>query len=341
MRAPDPHELGAGSQNLLDLVMGPGYSAGTYSEQVRVSPLGSSGLQTTEFIFGAAPGAVIGGTVTDQVKRIDEAWEIGIRAVAAGNLTLSRRSEEAVGAWLNDRQPEDALVTTTVGGIAEAGQRRIDLSAAHINRQLVPSLRTLGRIDVYLAEGMDERAPLEETLVMMAAAIDAGQIRSYGWSELDVWQLEAILTAADKAGLPRPVAVQNPFSLLDRGDERDLIPLALGEGVAYLAAAPLARGVLSDRYIAVEKEARAERAASGVETEDDDPVLAQVELLARLARDFDVSTSGLALAWLRQHPSVSASIVAPRATAQWEPIHEALERDLSEADAEQIAAVFS
>jgi len=315
---------------------------GTYSEQVRLSPLGNSGLQITEFAFGAAAGAITGGPkIADQVQRIDEAWEIGIRAVVAENLTASRRSEEAVGAWLGDRQPEDALVATTVGGIAEKGQRRIDLSAAHIDRQLKASLRTLGRIDLYLVEGDDERAPLEETLVMLAAAIDAGQIRSYGWTELDVWQLEAILTAADKAGLPRPVAVQNPFSLLDRSDERDLIPLALGEGVGFIAGAPLGRGVLSDRYIAAEKEARAERAASGVETEDDDPVLAQVEQLARLARDFDVSTSGLALAWLRQHPAVSASLVAPRASAQWDPIHESLERDLSEADAEQIASLFA
>lgn len=308
---------------------------------MRLSPLGSSGLQTTEFIFGAAPGAIVGGTVTDQVKRIDEAWDLGIRAVAADNLTASRRSEEAVGAWLSDRQPEDALVATTVGGIAETGQRRPDLSAAHINRQLTASLRTLGRIDLYLVEGADERAPLEETLVLLAAAIDAGQIRSYGWSELDVWQLEAILTTADKAGLPRPIAIQNPFSLLQRSDERDLMPLAVGEGIGYLAASPLARGTLSDRYIAAEKTARAERAASGLETDDDDPVLAQVETLARLARDFDVSTSGLALAWLRQHPVVTATVVAPRASAQWEPIHEALDRDLGEADAEQIAAVFS
>ncbi|THG31751.1 aldo/keto reductase [Naasia lichenicola] len=303
-------------------------------------PLGSSGLSTTEFVFGAAAGAITGGDrLGDQVKRVDEAWDVGIRSIEAENLTVSRRSEAAVGAWLGDSQPDDALIATTVGGIAEVGQRIIDLSAAHIDRQLTTSLRTLGRIDLYLVEGADERTPIEETLVMLASAIDAGQIRSYGWSELDVWQLEAILSAADKAGLPRPIAVQNPFSLLDRGDERDLMPLAIGEGIGYIASAPLERGVLSERWIEAQNTLRAERAAEGIE-EDDDPLLAQVQSLARHARDFDVSASGLALAWLRQHPSVTATVVAPRASAQWDIVHEALERDLDDSDAEQVAALF-
>ncbi|BDI21894.1 hypothetical protein L3i23_06700 [Herbiconiux sp. L3-i23] len=65
-----------------------------------------------------------------------------------------------------------------------------------------------------------------------------------------------------------------------------------------------------------------------------------MQRLSDMARDYDVSTSGLALAWLRHHPDVTAPIVSPRTSAQWIAVDEATELELGEDDVERIGGLF-
>ena len=105
------------------------------------------------------------------------------------------------------------------------GDRRVDLSREHIDRQLARSIEQLGRVDLYLSHVPDPQTPLAETLEAFAAARDAGLIRAFGMSNVDAPLLEQLLLTADKTGLPRPEWIQNGLSLLNRGDEKDLLPL--------------------------------------------------------------------------------------------------------------------
>ncbi|HEY8591185.1 MAG TPA: aldo/keto reductase [Naasia sp.] len=319
---------------------------------MREAQLGRSGVVVSELLFGTAAIGGVGSavatrgkglTVAQGVDRLNEAWELGIRVVDTANSFAGGVSEETIGRWLDERQPEDALIATKVGARVERGQDGIDLSAAHVDRQLTASIRRLGRIDLYLSQGVDTRTALAETIAAFAAAIADGRIRAWGMSNVTPRQLEAALTAADREGLPRPEWVQNMFSLLARGDEKDLLPLLRGEGLGYTPYSPLAGGILSDRYLGGAEPQPGSRLAvapamySAMFT---DAALDRVELLARRARDFDVSTAGLALAWLRAHPGVTAPIVAPRSSFQWDAVHEALQLDLTEEDAAEVAALF-
>jgi aryl-alcohol dehydrogenase-like predicted oxidoreductase len=129
-----------------------------------------------------------------------------------------------------------------------------------------------------------------------------------------------------------------------RADERDVLPLAAAEGLGYTPYSPLAGGILSDRYLGGAEPAPGSRIAlAGAIYADVFTTggLERVERLAALARDFDVSTAGLALAWLRAHPLVTAPIVSPRTSSQWDAVHEALALDLTDADREHIAALFA
>lgn len=306
----------------------------------------------TEFFFGAGGIGGIGSSPATRgkglslkqgIERLDEAWDLGIRVIDTANTYAGGASEEAVGRWLGEREPEDALVATKVGGRAEPGQDRIDLSAPHIARQLASSIRRLGRVDLYLSHGPDPSTPVAETLAAFAAAREEGDIRAYGCSNVTPAQLEELLQVADREGLPRPEWVQNSFSLLVRADERDLLPLAAAEGLGYTPYSPLAGGILSDRYLGgaeVQPNSRIGLAGAIYADVFTAGGLERVERLSRLARDFDVSTSGLALAWLRAHPLVTAPIVSPRSSFQWDAVHEALALDLSEEDAAAVAAAF-
>ena len=314
--------------------------------------LGRSGVTVTEFFFGAGGIGGIGSSVGTRgkglslgqgVERLNEAYELGIGVVDTANSYGGGLSEEAVGRWLGEREPDDVLVATKVGGRVEPGQDRMDLSAAHISRQLAASVRRLGRVDLYLSNGPDPSTPLAETLAAFAAAVEGRTIRAYGVSNVTPGQREEVLSVADREGLPRPEWVQNSFSLLLRADERDLLPLASAEGLGYTPYSPLAGGLLSDRYLggAEPKPGSRIALAGAVYAQVNTPGgLERVERLAARARDFDVSTAGLALAWLRWHPNVTAPIVSPRWSGQWDAVHEALSLDLTDGDAAAIAELF-
>ena len=319
---------------------------------MRSVELGTTGIEVSEFFFGAGGIGGVGSaastrgrglSLTDGIARLDEAYDLGIRVVDTANSYGGGASEEAVGRWLGEREPEGALVASKVGAPVERGQDAVDLSAAHIPRQLSASIRRLGSVDLYLTHAPDPATPLPETLAAFAFALDAGLIRSYGVSNVTPWNLEAVLSVADAEGLPRPGWVQNSFSLLVRADERDLLPLAAGEGLGYTPYSPLAGGLLSDRYLGgVEPRpgSRLDVARAFYADVYTDGALERVALLAMLARDFDVSTAGLALAWLRHHPLITAPIVSPHHSGQWDAVHEALALDLSDEDADHIARLF-
>src|SRR5215217_249008 len=129
---------------------------------MRKVQLGRSGVTVTELFFGAGGIGGIGASLTTRgrglslaegIRRLDEAYDLGIRVVDTANSYAGGHSEEAVGRWLGEREPEYALIATKVGGLVEPGQDRVDLSAAHIARQLAASIRRLGRVDLYLAHG--------------------------------------------------------------------------------------------------------------------------------------------------------------------------------------------
>jgi aryl-alcohol dehydrogenase-like predicted oxidoreductase len=298
---------------------------------VDTRPVAGTGLDLTRIVAGAAPVPVARG-----VDLLNEAAEAGVAALDAGTLGTG---ETAAERWLEEREGEGVVVLAAVGGPADPG-RGTDLSAERLTQDLASASRRLGRLDLPWLRGSDAGTPLEDALAPIAAALEEGRIRGYGVGGFDAWQLEALLAAADRAGLPAPAFLRVRLNLLDRAAERDLLPLATGEGLAVLSAAPLAAGRLSDRHIADEEAAeQAAQASSEPRSEPADPDLARLIAIRDLARDRDVSTSALAIAWLLGHPAVAAVVVAPRAAAEWDWVHEALGAPLADDELDRLSTL--
>jgi len=320
---------------------------------MRRIPLGTTGIEVTELFFGAGAIGGIGSAVSTRGRglsadegaaRLDEAFELGIRVVDTANSYAGGESERVVGEWLRDREgSSEVLVETKVGNLADPGQRDHDLSAAHIARHLRVSRERLGRVDLYLSHVPDPSTPVEETLTAFAEARERGWIRAYGCCNVETADLEALLAAADRLGVPRPGWVQNRFNLVSRQDEHDLLPLVVAEGLGYTPYSPLEGGILSDRYLGgatPQPGSRIDVAGAMYADAFTPEVLARIGALAELARERGVSVSGLALAWLRWHPSVTAPIVSPARAAQWTAVHEALALDPDEELSERVGALF-
>ncbi|MDH2442758.1 aldo/keto reductase [Amnibacterium sp. CER49] len=298
------------------------------------APLGTTGLDVTRIVAGAprAPLPVARG-----VDALGEAWDqVGVRAVDVTD--LAAEGETAAERFLQERQPDDAVVLAGLGGTA-GPERGADHSPARISRALEAASRRLGRVDLGWLAGADAATPLPETLALLASAIEDGRLRAWGAAGVDVWRLEALLTAADREGVPRPAFVRNRMNLLERGDERDLMPLAVGEGLGVLPRNPFASGRLTDRHVAAEEAAERAAAAGAPRTTATDPALPALLVLRDLARDRDTSTAALALAWLAGHASDPRPVVAATSQAVWETVHAALELDVDDELRERMSSV--
>ncbi len=300
---------------------------------MRTVPLGPTGLSSTAVLAGAARSPV---PVKDGVAALETAWDLGIRGLDVADLRAE--GETAAERFLDDRQPDDVVLLAGVGG-PSGPERGADHSPERIASALATGSRRLGRVDLAWLARADAETPLEATITTLAAAIEDGRIHGWGAADADVWRLDALLSAADRADLPRPAFVRNRMNLLERGDERDLLPLAVGEGLAVLPRAPFASGRLTDRHVEAEEEAE-RLAGTGIpRSTATDPALPALLALRDLARERGVSTAALALAWLTAHPRVTAPIVAARSERVWETVHESLEAEIDEELLDRVGAL--
>ena len=320
---------------------------------MKSKPLGKTGFETTEFIYGAGSINGIGMSVHTRDKgisveaglqRLSEAHALGIRVVDTADCYGGGESERAVGRWVREHGADGVAIQTKVGGNSD-GRPGVDLTRGHVERQLNQSIERLGRVDLYMSHAPDPDTPLREVLETFAEAQSSGRIGAFGMCNVDVRHLEDILKTADAAGLPRPGWLQNGFSLLGRRDEQDVLPLATAEGIAYTAFSPLAGGVLSERYLddePVSPDSRIGAAGdiyyAGCYTPAN---LAKVARLRDVAREREISVAGLALAWLRAHPMITASIISPSRASQWQAVEEALDLSLDAETFDRIAEIFS
>lgn len=149
-----------------------------------------------------------------------------------------------------------------------------------------------------------------EILQAMDDLIKAGKIRVWGLSNETAWGVIKYLMLADKHGLPRPVSVQNPYSLLDRRDEAGLMEVCHRENIAHLPYSPLGAGVLSGKYLHGKWPEGARATLAGHKGRYIKPKCEEaVEAYVDLAKKYNLDPSQMALAFLIQQPFVTSTII--------------------------------
>jgi aryl-alcohol dehydrogenase-like predicted oxidoreductase len=260
------------------------------------------------------------------LELMDAAWESGIRHFDTADAYGGGRSELAIGRWLRSRGVRPQLTTKTFNPM-QAGADH-GLRPERIARQLTASLERLGvdHVELYLAHDFDPQVPLGESFGAFGKAQAEGSIGAYGVSNFDAAQLSAALAA----GGPR--AVQNSYSLLDRQDERELLPLCAQEAVAYLAFSPLAGGWLTGKYRRGEPFPAGSRMTQRPEPYQEFLSGRAFDVLDRLqaiAAARGTSLAGLALAWLLADPRVTQIVIGPGRPEHLAPVREALQHPLA------------
>ncbi len=284
--------------------------------------LGQSGLKVSEISLGSNN---FGGQVDRElaIRIISRAIDLGVTMIDTANVYTGGRSEEIIGEALKGRRDE-VIVATKVGSQADANHPLGGgLSRKQILWQLKLSLQRLNTdyVDIYYLHRYDSETPLSETLRTMDQLVRQGKIRYIGVSNFSREQLEETWSICDQLGLEKPVVLQPPYNLIRRDVELGVAPWCSDHGLGVAVYSPLQGGLLTAKYLGVERPPEGSRAAYNPMYRErwlTRESLAKVARYKEVADKLGLSLRELALSWILSHGWVSTAIVGASTVDQVE-----------------------
>jgi aryl-alcohol dehydrogenase (NADP+) len=234
----------------------------------------------------------------------------------SGGITTAGRTEEIVGKWLKDKRERFIVATKCSAPVGPAAWDQGN-SRKHILDAVDHSLRRLGTeyIDLYQLHRYDPNTPIDETLRALDDVVASGKVRYLGCSNILAYQLARALGRSDTLGLRRFISVQPRYNLLFREFERELLPLALEEGIGVIPYNPIAGGLLSGKHSASAPPDANSRFGFGNAAKRysdrywHDREFETVSALEQVANDAGVALVTLAVAWVLANPAITAPII--------------------------------
>ena len=283
-------------------------------------PLGRTGVSVSKLCLGTMMfGAWGNPDHDDSIKIIHRALDAGINFLDTADVYAQGESEEIVGKALAGGRRDDVVLASKVHMPMGDDPNRRGNSRRWITRAVEDSLRRLKTdwIDLYQIHRPDPSTDIEETLGALTDLVHQGKVRYIGSSTFPAAEIVEAQWAARDRRLQRFVCEQPPYSILVRGIEADVLPTCARHGMAVIPWAPLASGWLSGRWrkgSELPGSTRAERlpARYDMSLPGNQRKLDVADELAQLADEAGMSLIELAIAFVLNHPAVTAPIIGPR-----------------------------
>jgi aryl-alcohol dehydrogenase-like predicted oxidoreductase len=288
--------------------------------------LGRTGMQVSPLCLGAMNlGAWGEPDHATAIGIVHSALDAGINFIDTADVYSQGESEIIVGKALAGGRRDEVVLATkfhspmndAAGGVG--GPNRRGNSRRWIIQAVEESLRRLQTewIDLYQVHRPDPDTDDEETLAALTDLQRAGKIRAFGSSTYPAYRMVQAQWTARELGVGRFTTEQPPYSMLVRSIEADVLPVAQEYGMGVIPWAPLASGWLSGRYRKGADQPSSSRADRIPDRYDlSDPAnrakLDAADALAVLAEECGLSLIQMAIAFVMQHPAVTAPIIGPR-----------------------------
>jgi aryl-alcohol dehydrogenase-like predicted oxidoreductase len=297
-------------------------------------------------------GLCLGGNVFGWTANRDESFVVlDTYAAAGGNFidtadvymagapgNSGGESETIIGEWLAARpgRRDEMVIATKVGKLPGFD----NLRAETIRKGAEDSLKRLGveTIDLYYSHFDDQETPLAETLGAFGELIEAGKVRHIAASNYSGARLTEALEIAEREGLPRYVALQPHYNLMERDYESDQMAVCEREDVACFPFYALAKGFLTGKYRPGGAQVDSVR-AEGASQYLDERGERMLSALDAIAATHGVQPAAVAVAWLREQPTVLAPIASARNEDQLKPLIASASLQLTNAELDQLTAI--
>jgi aryl-alcohol dehydrogenase-like predicted oxidoreductase len=287
--------------------------------------LGRTGIRVSPLCLGAMMFGSMGNRDHDECVRIvHAALDSGINFIDTADVYSAGESEEIVSKALKGRRDEVVLATKVHGPMAK-DPNAFGNSRRWIIQECENSLRRLGTewIDLYQIHRPELDTDIDETLGALSDLVHQGKVRYLGSSTFPPSLIVQAQWVAERRVRERFVCEQPPYSMLARGIESEVLPVCQHYDMGVIPWSPLAGGLLSGRFRLGEELPQSRRAARFPQRYDlslpeNQKKLEAAELLAQLAERSDLSLVHLAVAFVINHPAVTAAIIGPRTMEQFE-----------------------
>jgi aryl-alcohol dehydrogenase-like predicted oxidoreductase len=291
---------------------------------MKYNQLGKTGVLVSELCLGTMTFGgkgywkAIGEQTQEEVNKLTKtAIDSGINFIDTANAYSEGLSETMLGKALFSLgiQRQQVVIATKLRLRMGSGANQVGLSRLHISDSVEDSLMRLGlsHIDLMYIHGVDMLTPLEETMRGLEDIVRSGKVRYIGISNHPAWMVAKANGIADKMGWTKFVALQNYYSIAARDVEREIIPLALSEGLALMPWSPLAGGFLSGKFTR-----NSEVAGDSRRDTFDFPPLNKakaydiIDVLLQIGENHKVSAAQVALAYILKKPAVTSIIIGAK-----------------------------
>jgi aryl-alcohol dehydrogenase-like predicted oxidoreductase len=304
-------------------------------------PLGRTGVSVSKLCLGAMMFGDWGNADhDDSIRIIHRALDAGINFIDTADVYSQGESEVIVGKALAGGKRDDVVLATKVWGQMGDDPTRRGVSRRWIIQEVENSLRRLNTdwIDLYQIHRYEPEVDLDETLGALTDLVHQGKVRYIGSSTFPPSAMVEAQWVARERDLQRYVTEQPPYSMLARGVEAEVLPTCAKYGMGVIPWSPLSGGWLSGRW---RKDADAPAPTSAARQRLTDRYdlslpanqrkLEAADALARLAEEAGMSLIEMAIAFVLNHPAVTAAIIGPRTMEQLESQLPAADRVLDAA----------
>ena len=309
--------------------------------------LGDSGLEVSRITIGCmswGDGGPDRPWTKDEAfaeQIVEAALDAGVNFFDTANVYSAGTSEEYTGRSLwKHAAREDVVLATKVFNRMRPGPNGAGLSRKAILQEIDASLARLGTdyVDLYQIHRFDPATPVEETMEALHDVVKAGKARYLGASSMWAWQFSKALHVSERNGWTRFVSMQDHYNLLQREEEREMLPLCVDEGIGVIPWSPLARGRLTRDWDASTARSESDPFGSSLYSDDDRRI---VDAVAKIAESRGVSRAQVALAWVLRQPAVTAPIVGATKPGHLEDAIAAVDLELSDDEAAQLEGPYS
>jgi aryl-alcohol dehydrogenase-like predicted oxidoreductase len=303
-------------------------------------PLGHTDLKVSKICLGTMTFGEQ-NSEAEAHEQLNYALEQGINFIDTAELYAvpstkknNGLTEQYIGTWLKDRSDRDQLIigTKVTGPNPKFTYIRpkLDFSPDSIHAAIDGSLKRLQTdyVDLYqlhwperstnyfgkLGYEHNENDSWQENfgqvLETLNGLVQDGKIRYYGLSNETPWGTMRMIQLADEMGLPRPVSIQNPYSLLNRTFEVGLAEVAIREQCGLLAYSPMAFGLLSGKY---HKKQDTERDRINkydyLSRYNNERAYNATARYLEIAEEHDMSLAQMSLAFVNDRPFMTSNII--------------------------------
>ena len=318
---------------------------------MKYNQLGKTGVLVSELCLGAMTFGgkgywkAIGELPQPEVNQIVKtSVDAGINFIDTANAYSEGLSEMMLGKAIKELGlPRQQLVVATKVRLRMGPHaNQIGLSRLHITDSVNDSLERLGlsHIDLLYIHGVDPITPIEETMRGLEDVVRSGKVRYIGISNHPAWMMMKANCYADKMGWGKFVASQNYYSIASRDIEREILPMAISEGISVMPWSPLAGGFLSGKFTRTNTIAGDSRRDSfNFPPIDKEKAYDIIDVLIKIGKQYEVTAAQVALAWVIAQPGVTSVIIGAKNLIQLNDNIRAVNLKLSADDLQELKNV--